>query len=99
MKDLNAKYTPELFVCGQYATLACNFAMESAIRTGDALYPSLGWIILNLGEPGRYNLHAINVYYDGKKIIFYEPQTINGFSFREVKIPREKLASTMVCVF
>lgn len=99
LNDLNVKYTPELFVCGQYSTLACNFAMESAIRTGNALYPTLGWMVLNIGESGKYNLHAINVYYDGKKIIFYEPQPLKGFSFREITLSREKLATTMICVF
>ena len=70
------KIYAELFVCGQYATL-CNFAMESAIRTGDALYPSLGWIILNLGD--RDIIYTINVYYDGKKLFFMNPKLLMDF--------------------
>jgi len=100
LKDVGIKYTDDLFVCGQYAIVACSFAIESAVRySPNASHPALGWIILNMGTKTESLWHAINVFYDGKRVIFYEPQTLDGFAFREVKLTKEQLASVRLCVF
>jgi len=100
LKDLGIKYTDDLFVCGQYATVASTFAVESAARyNGQAIHPALGWVILNVGTKENSAWHAINVLYDGNRLIFYEPQTLNGFSFREMKPTKEQLSTVRLCVF
>lgn len=100
LKDVGIKYTEDLFVCGQYATVACSFAIESAARySPDASHPALGWIVLNVGTKNEALWHAINVFYDGKRVIFYEPQTVAGFAFRETKPTKEQLDSVRLCVF
>jgi hypothetical protein len=100
LKDVGIRYTDNLFICGQYSTVACSFAVESAARySPDASHPALGWIILNMGTKTESMWHAINVFYDGNRVIFYEPQTVAGFAFREVKLTKEQLSSVRLCVF
>lgn len=100
LKDLGIKYTEDLFVCGQYATVASTFAVESAGRySGDAIHPALGWVILNVGTKDNALWHAVNVLYDGNKLIFYEPQTMNGFAFREMSLTKDQLATIRLVVF
>lgn len=100
LKDVGIKYTEDLFVCGQYATVACSFAIESAARySPDVSHPALGWVILNVDPRKETTWHAINVFFDGEKIIFYEPQTTSGFAFREIKLTKEQLATVRLVVF